>query len=78
MYLLIGLGNTGKKFLKNRHNVGFMIIDSIATKNEFPKFKKKNVSCVSVKIIQGKKIILLKPNTYMNNSGLSAIETTIF
>ena len=78
MYLLIGLGNPGRKFLKNRHNVGFMIIDSIATKNEFPKFKKKNVSCVSVKIVQGKKIILLKPNTYMNNSGLSAIETQSF
>ena len=75
MYLLIGLGNPGRKFLKNRHNVGFMIIDSIATKNEFPNFKKKNVSCVSVKIVQGKKIILLKPNTYMNKRFISRLSS---
>ena len=78
MYLFIGLGNPGEKFLNNRHNVGFMIIDAIASRYNFPNFKKKSNSYVTLKILNSKKVILLKPNTYMNDSGLSALNIKMY
>ena len=78
MYLFIGLGNPGENFSKNRHNVGFMVIDSIAVKNNFPKFINKNKSFISIKNFDFGKMILLKPNTYMNDSGISAFKVKSF
>lgn len=64
MKLLVGLGNPGNKYRNTRHNVGFMILDSYA-KSRGLKFKHNNKSEVAI----GDQLILLKPLTFMNNSG---------
>lgn len=69
--LLVGLGNPGKKYEKNRHNIGFMAIDQIADEYGFPAFRSKFQGELSEKNINGSKVILLKPQTYMNESGQS-------
>ncbi|MFC1612363.1 aminoacyl-tRNA hydrolase [Patescibacteria group bacterium] len=69
--LIVGLGNPGKKFEKTRHNVGFMAIDFLRKTLDAPKFKfdkKFNAEVSEIKIKQ-EKIILAKPQTFMNNSG---------
>jgi PTH1 family peptidyl-tRNA hydrolase len=69
--LIAGLGNPGKKYEKNRHNAGFMLVDVIAKNYNFPSYRKKFMGMFSEGKIDGKKVILLKPSTYMNNSGQS-------
>lgn len=68
-YLLVGLGNPGSKYDRTRHNIGFAAIDYIGGKlNAVPKklkFSALNEKCV----IGGKNVLLMKPQTYMNNSG---------
>lgn len=71
MKLIVGLGNPGKKYEKNRHNIGFMAIDRFADEENFPAFKSKFQGEISEKNIDGQKIILLKPQTFMNESGQS-------
>jgi peptidyl-tRNA hydrolase, PTH1 family len=73
MILIVGLGNPGEKFKGTRHNIGFKIIEKFAQENEFPEFKplKKVDSLISEKVLNGKKITLLKPQTFMNNSGIA-------
>ncbi len=69
--LIIGLGNPGKEHELSRHNIGFMVLDDFAAKNEFPAWQdsKKFKGQVSEKVIGAHKVILLKPNTFMNESG---------
>jgi len=70
--LIIGLGNPDSKYEKTRHNTGFILIDLIQEKSaDFSNWKedKKNQSLVSTVNIDGKKIILAKPQTFMNKSG---------
>jgi len=76
MKIIVGLGNPGKKFEKTRHNLGFMVLDRFSKKNKFPKFKMKKefLAMVSEKKIRKEKIILVKPQTFMNNSGLAVKE----
>lgn len=71
MIIIIGLGNPGKKFEHTRHNVGFMAVDALAKINNFPEFKlsKKFSSLISEEIIAEQKILLAKPQTFMNESG---------
>ena len=73
MIIVIGLGNPGEKFKDTRHNVGFMVLDNFAEKNDFPEFvlQKKYSALISEKIIGNDKIILAKPQTFMNESGFS-------
>lgn len=71
MYLFVGLGNPGSQYSLNRHNVGFMVIDTIAEIANFPNFKKKFSAEITEGLIAGKKFILCKPMTYMNLSGKS-------
>lgn len=73
MTLIVGLGNPGKKYQNTRHNVGFMVIDNFAGKNDFPEFRlsKKFKAEISEGAIDNEKIILAKPQTFMNNSGKS-------
>lgn len=78
MWLLVGLGNPGTKYENNRHNIGFMAVDAIAEEQEFPAFKKKFQGLLSEGTIAGEKVILLKPQTYMNNSGQSVVEAAKF
>jgi peptidyl-tRNA hydrolase, PTH1 family len=69
--LVVGLGNPGKEHVLTRHNIGFMALDDFAAKNEFPSWQenKKFKGYVSEKILGQHKVILLKPSTYMNESG---------
>lgn len=69
MWLLVGLGNPGDKYAQNRHNIGFMAVDAVAAAHGFPAFKKKFQGLISEGAVAGDKVILLKPQTYMNNSG---------
>lgn len=78
MWLLVGLGNPGSKYENNRHNIGFMAVDAIVREHGFPAFKKKFQGLISEGNIGGEKIIILKPQTYMNNSGQSVVEAAKF
>ncbi len=69
--LIVGLGNIGKEYESTRHNVGFMVVDKYKKTNDFPKWqeKAKFKAFISEDFVNGKKIILAKPTTYMNLSG---------
>lgn len=78
MWLIVGLGNPGDKYKANRHNVGFMVVDEIARSNMLPPFKAKFKGEVSDGRLGGQKVVLLKPQTYMNDSGLSVRKAADF
>ena len=78
MYLFIGLGNPGFKYASNRHNIGYMVIDKIHNFYEFPVFVDKKNSSLSIKQFDNKKVILLKPKTFMNLSGISVLKIKSF
>lgn len=69
MQLFVGLGNPGDKYQRNRHNIGFMAADAIAHHHGFPAFRQKFSGLVSEGAIAGERVVLLKPQTYMNASG---------
>lgn len=71
MILIVGLGNPGKKYQKTRHNVGFRVIDEFSKENNFLNWKEsKKIGCLYTKnLIADKKVELIKPLIYMNNSG---------
>ena len=68
MILIIGLGNPGKKYEKTRHNVGFQAVDILAKKEKWTKSKKNNCFYIK-KQINNKNVELIKPMTFMNDSG---------
>ena len=74
MLLLVGLGNPGSKYSGNRHNIGFMAIDRIAETHNFPAFRSKYQGQLSEGLLGETKTLLLKPETYMNESGKSVAE----
>lgn len=74
MKLVVGLGNPGKKYEGNRHNVGFMTIDKIADDNNIIVNKAKFNAVIGEGRIGSEKVILMKPITYMNNSGIAVME----
>ncbi len=74
MYLIAGLGNTGKEYEKTRHNVGFIAIDNFANLNNIEIRSKKFNGAYGEGNINGEKVILLKPLTYMNLSGESIVK----
>ena len=78
MQLFVGLGNPEEKYLRNRHNIGFMAIDAIARRHNFPAFRQKFSGLVSEGEIEGERVLLLKPQTYMNSSGDSVVQATRF
>lgn len=78
MYLIVGLGNIGLKYKNTRHNMGFMAIDELAKRNGLRFNKKRFKGSVAEGTINGKKVVLLKPSTYMNLSGDSVIEAYRF
>ncbi|KAA0543713.1 aminoacyl-tRNA hydrolase [Bacillus sp. BGMRC 2118] len=71
MKLIIGLGNPGREYAQTRHNVGFIAIDELAHRHQIPLDKEKFKGIFGTGIINGEKVILLKPLTYMNLSGES-------
>lgn len=76
--IIIGLGNPGTQYNGTRHNAGFTAIDAIAKANGFGEFKlsKKHNALISEGIINNQKVLLTKPQTFMNNSG-SAVKSLI-
>ncbi len=78
MHLLIGLGNIGSEYNKTRHNYGFLALDQIIADHNFTKSGKSSLGEIFSGEINNKKIIAIKPQTYMNNSGVAALETMQF
>ena len=78
MYLIVGLGNPEKEYSKTRHNMGFNTINKLASQYNIKVDKKKFKALYGTGIIVEKKVILLKPQTYMNLSGESIIEVINF
>ena len=78
MHLLIGLGNPGAQYAKNRHNIGFHLIDRLADKAHSGPEKKRFQSLAREAEIDGHKILLLKPQTFMNLSGHAVQEAMSF
>lgn len=68
-YLIAGLGNPGKEYENTRHNTGFMALDRLAEKYGVNVTQLKFQSLCAAAVIGGKKVLLLKPQTFMNNSG---------
>ena len=77
-YLIVGLGNPDKKYEKTRHNAGWLAIDSIADKFNCRVDRVKFKSYVGECEISGRKVMLMKPTTYMNNSGQAVVEAMNF
>ena len=69
MKLIVGLGNPGKEYVHTRHNIGFQLLDYIANKNHFSFSKKKFNALYAEEVIDGEKVLLIKPLSYMNLSG---------
>ena len=78
MLLIAGLGNPGPKYSLNRHNIGFMALDALADTYTDSRWRKKYQGLISEGIVEGKKILLLKPHTFMNKSGNSISEVVKF
>lgn len=74
MILIVGLGNPGKQYEHTRHNVGFDVIDVIADKYNISVTEKKHKALCGKGIIEGQKVVLAKPQTFMNLSGESVAE----
>ena len=74
LFIIVGLGNPGKEYEGTRHNVGFEVIDRIAEKYNIAVDAKKGRAYVGKGIIEGQKVLLVKPQTYMNLSGESIRE----
>ena len=78
MKLLVGLGNPGEKYARNRHNVGFMALQTIATEYRLPAWKKRFGGLATEGEIGGERCLLLLPLTFMNDSGRSVGEAARF
>lgn len=74
MYVIAGLGNPGRKYENTRHNIGFITLDYLADKNDIKINKIKHKALVGEGFISGQKVLLVKPQTYMNLSGNSIRE----
>ncbi len=74
MYIIVGLGNPTNEYKNTRHNVGFSVIDAIAEKYDISVLEKKHKALIGKGFIDGQKVILAKPLTYMNLSGESVRE----
>ncbi|KIC09629.1 peptidyl-tRNA hydrolase [Leisingera sp. ANG-M1] len=78
MKLFVGLGNPGPKYERNRHNIGFMALDQIASDHGFSPWKSKFQALLSEGKLGSEKVLLLKPQTFMNLSGQSVGEAMRF
>ena len=78
MKVVIGLGNPGKKYEKTRHNIGFIVVDSLRKKFNLMDEREKFQALISEKNIDGEKVIFFKPQTFMNLSGNALIEIINF
>ena len=78
MYAIVGLGNPDKKYDKTRHNIGFDVIDELASQMGVQVNTRRHKALCGIGMIGNEKVILVKPQTYMNNSGESVREVMDF
>src|SRR5436190_2779421 len=78
MRLVVGLGNPGSRYARNRHNIGFMVAAAIARRYGFPAFRSRFKSELSEGVIAGARRLLLCPQTFMNASGEAALAAMSF
>lgn len=74
MFLIVGLGNPGKQYEHTRHNIGFDVMDAIADKYNISISEKKHKALCGKGMMEGQKVVLAKPQTFMNLSGKSVAE----
>ncbi len=78
MLLLVGLGNPGRQYAKNRHNIGFMAVEAVARSMNMPALRPKFQSLCTEGVIGAERVILMQPQTYMNESGRAVGEALRF
>jgi PTH1 family peptidyl-tRNA hydrolase len=78
MLLFVGLGNPGAKYAHNRHNIGFMLVDEIARRHGFAPWRRRFQGETAEGTLERERVILLKPMTYMNDSGQAVQEASNF
>ncbi|KKP69812.1 aminoacyl-tRNA hydrolase [candidate division CPR3 bacterium GWF2_35_18] len=80
MRIIVGLGNPGRKYEKTKHNIGFQVIDELASKlnSSFWKENSRFESLISEGDLEGNKLLLVKPQTFMNNSGEAVYKVVNF
>ena len=74
MYIIVGLGNPEPEYARTRHNMGFDVINILAKKNNIELNRSKFNAIYGTGIIENEKVILIKPQTFMNNSGEAVVE----
>ena len=77
-YIIVGLGNSGTKYENTRHNAGFMAVDALADNIGIRLDKIRYKSLCNTGVMADKKVLLMKPSTYMNNSGQAVVEAMQF
>src|SRR5436305_4043519 len=78
MRLVVGLGNPGPRYARNRHNIGFMAAEAIARRHGFPAFRDRFKGELAEGVIAGERRLLLRPQTFMNDSGESVLAAMSF
>jgi len=78
MRLFVGLGNPGAKYAQNRHNIGFMAVDEIARRHGFAPWRRRFQGETSEGSLERERVVLLKPATFMNDSGRAVQEAANF
>jgi PTH1 family peptidyl-tRNA hydrolase len=78
MRLFVGLGNPGSRYAKNRHNIGFLAVDAIARAHNAGPWRRRFQGESAEALIGGERVLLLKPETYMNESGQSVAQAQRF
>ena len=72
MLLFVGLGNPGSRYVGNRHNIGFMVVEEIAKRHRMPPWRRRFQGVTTEGTIGSEKVLLLLPGTFMNESGRAA------
>ncbi|MBT7510771.1 MAG: peptidyl-tRNA hydrolase, partial [Rhodospirillaceae bacterium] len=78
MLLVAGLGNPGAEYANNRHNIGFMAVDEVVRRHGFSPFRSKFQGELAERNLGGEKVLILKPMTFMNESGRSVLAAMSF
>lgn len=78
MLLFVGLGNPGTQYVRNRHNIGFMAVEAIARRHNFPAWKRRFQGVTTEGLVGGERVLLLLPGTFMNKSGQAVQEASAF
>ena len=78
MKLFVGLGNPGERYARQRHNVGFMAVERIASRHGFGPWRTRFQGQLAEGLLDGERVLLLKPQTFMNESGRSIAEAARF